>query len=53
MPYSLRDNAGNRFLCNMGALRDPNSVNGPGRFGLNKEIRHRGVRPSGKVSKFK
>lgn len=22
----VKDNAGNRFLCNMGALRDPNSV---------------------------
>lgn len=23
----VKDNAGNRFLCNMAALRDPNSVN--------------------------
>lgn len=22
----VKDNAGNRFLCDMGALRDPNSV---------------------------
>ncbi len=22
----VKDNAGNRFICNMGSLRDPNSV---------------------------